>query len=201
MLVARDVNERLHKFVAKWLAFGSRGTWKREEHQRPGIPSRPETAVDSGGPRNQPEERKWNGDFRAARRGTGEGGVDGGREENIQNLARLFHGRGRHADESVSNKVLTVSNGETWRTRPRSSTAGNHGRREGNASGESVVKNILTGVHFPETSLSAPVTPPPGYLSFVFIWRDTRPRPASPLLSSPLLSSTRLVSFRSHREP
>lgn len=38
-------------------------------------------------------------------------------EENIQNLARLFHGRGRHADESVSNKVLTVSNGETWQTR------------------------------------------------------------------------------------
>lgn len=39
------------------------------------------------------------------------------KEENIQNLARLFHGRGRHADESVSNKVLTVSNGETWQTR------------------------------------------------------------------------------------
>lgn len=54
---------------------------------------------------------------------------EGGREENIQNLARLFHGRVRHADESVSNKVLTVSNGETWRTRPRSSTAGNRGRR------------------------------------------------------------------------
>lgn len=38
-------------------------------------------------------------------------------KQNIQNLARLFHGRERHADESVSNKVLTVSNGETWRTR------------------------------------------------------------------------------------
>lgn len=129
----------------------------------------------------------------SGRRTGREGGRGMGREENIQNLARLFHGRGRHADESVSNKVLTVSNGETWRTRPRSSTAGNHhGRREGNASGESVVKNILTGVHFPETSLFVPAVLLPSpfsrdYPSFVFIWRDTRP----PFR----LSSTRLDSI------
>jgi len=76
-----------------------------------------------------------------------------GRKGGIQNLARLFHGRGRHADESVSNKVLTVSNGETWRTRLRSSTAGNRERRTAAReceSEESIVKNILTGVQFPE---------------------------------------------------
>lgn len=90
------------------------------------IPPRPETAVDSGirgtSPRNE------SGVEISGQEGWVRGGGQGW-EENIQNLARLFHGRGRHADESVSNKVLTVSNGETWRTRLRSSTAGYRGRK------------------------------------------------------------------------
>lgn len=87
------------------------------------------------------------------------GGGERGWEENIQNLARLFHGRGRHADESVSNKVLTVSNGETWRTQLRSSTAGNRGRRTmaGKCEREKCRKKYFNG------------SPLPGELPYLFV--------------------------------